>query len=356
MSCFCLFGKKTVPAEPAQVVAVPEPTPQPPAGNNHSAVKDSQDAAGLSTARTEQQSTRGGGSCPAGHREHATSKRTAQDSISPSDVDAQMHASVPDWVQKGPMQGAPGDGGHTIEIVGDIGSMNHGTGGFQTRATPRSVFRPADPHSSRSNTQDPVPAAGRPPRPSTAAPTTADANGENVYDWMQVESASHAVAGNGTADHTASNQVLVRDGDNTCTPGSDILVSDKWLHVPYFKQFKGLRGKLTRRGMNGATWYAAFPGCPEQAFSTGMHGQYILCYAPPLPPPPAAQAGVGYATADENATGINAAANNQDSVSDSSFALATGVYTYNTRTHTHTHKNTYTIATTATTTTPKYKR
>ena len=50
--------------------------------------------------------------------------------------------------------------------------------------------------------------------------------------------------------------------------------------MPYFKQFNGLRGKLTRRGVNGATWYAAFPGCPEQAFSTGMHGQFILCYAP----------------------------------------------------------------------------
>ena len=74
--------------------------------------------------------------------------------------------------------------------------------------------------------------------------------------------------------------MLVRDSDPQCIPGAEVQVSKRWQDVPYFKQFHGVRGKLTRRGVTGATWYAAFTGCPEQAFSTGMHGQYILCYAP----------------------------------------------------------------------------
>lgn len=42
--------------------------------------------------------------------------------------------------------------------------------------------------------------------------------------------------------------------------------------------------------------------------------------------PGAPKSGVGYATADENASGISQASNKQDSVTDSSFALATGVW------------------------------
>ena len=100
---------------------------------------------------------------------------------------------------------------------------------------------------------------------------------------MYVEPAKQQGEANGSQDHKGvsndEDEVLVRDGDVQCIPGADVAVSKRWLDVPYFKQFNGLAGKLTRRGVNGATWYATFTGCPEQAFSTGMHGQYILCYA-----------------------------------------------------------------------------
>jgi len=75
-------------------------------------------------------------------------------------------------------------------------------------------------------------------------------------------------------------EVLVKDGDTKCKAGTPVMVAEKWLSVPYFQQFQGLTGTLTRRGVSGVTWYAQFPGLFEQAFSTGMHGQHVLCYAP----------------------------------------------------------------------------
>jgi hypothetical protein len=244
MSCFCLFGRRRPPS------GVPDSL-----GSSHKAVDGSDD-----NARTD---------------EHQGGKKSAEtDSISPSMSNGHFHEDVPDWVHKEPVHLVPADGNGrtyaegTVEVKGELGSMNSGAGGFQTRATPRSVFRQA--------------AAQPPSRTSNPhAPQATKSNG----DWAQAEPSRHELSGNGPGVYKGAGlgggtDMLVHDTDALCLPGTEVMVSERWLEVPYFKQFTGLRGKLIRRGLGGATWYAAFPGCEEQAFSTGMHGRYILCYAP----------------------------------------------------------------------------
>lgn len=90
---------------------------------------------------------------------------------------------------------------------------------------------------------------------------------------------NHVVHQEATRPPRAGKENLVKDSDSACVPGAKVFVSEQWLQVPYFSQFRGLTGVLTRRGVNGVTWYATFPGLLEQAFSTGMHGQHVLAYA-----------------------------------------------------------------------------
>lgn len=288
MSCFCLFGKKKSSTDSiAQAPPVSAAT-NAPVAQNHGAVKELVEDS--SAVRTETESSENVQLSP-DMREYKdmalvggeSPPRTDNDNIGLSNVSAQIHEPVPDWVQRESKPAAFGAGRgaeDTGVVVGEIGSMNHGTGGFQTRATPRTVFRQAEPHSGRAaRDAASIPVSKRPPRP---PPTGGDGDitGENVCDWMQYE---HGKTSYGAADRRGrgvGEEVMVRDSDTRCAPGADVLVSERWLHVPYFKPFTGVRGKLTRRGVNGATWYAAFPGCPEQAFSTGMYAQYILCYAP----------------------------------------------------------------------------
>ncbi len=129
----------------------------------------------------------------------------------------------------------------------DHAQGNGSTGGsgnlvFEPRSTPRSIFA----HPANGEQQDA--SASRPPHMD-----------------------SH--------DNASAGEILVKDADGRCQPGVKVVVAQKWLSVSYFQQFKGLVGELTRRGVSGVTWYAAFPGLPEQAFSTGMHGQHVLAYA-----------------------------------------------------------------------------
>ena len=298
MSCSCLpiFGKKKQPPSPAADSApasdarTPAPGEQKPPAREHSAAQAAQDAASLSGLREKVPSTRGAHDASVVGMDR-TRKTGAREGISPSDVNGLLDAQVPDWVQKAAVPGAAGEQ-ERIGVVGELGSIHHGSGGgFQTRATPRSVFRKAEQNSRRGSGEDGGVPAGRPPRP-PAVSGGSDAAGVSVSDWVQVVDPGkepQALDGlpddrNGQPDHRAhaapEGEVLVRDSDPQCIPGAEVQVSKRWQDVPYFKQFHGVRGKLTRRGVNGATWYAAFTGCPEQAFSTGMHGQYILCYAP----------------------------------------------------------------------------
>jgi len=308
---------------------------------------------GLSAARTE---VRGESLAGEKNRSRAgagdrPSKDEAHSAISPADVNGHFDDAVPDWVQKEPVHGAPGQrqagGQQAVGVVGEVGSITHGTGGFQTRATPRTVFRQAEETSGRPD-QDAAAGSvgGRPPRPPAGGGGGAlsEAKGGSEQAWVQIDPGKgppgkaadqEDAAANGVANHVGADrgvrESLVQDGDARCVAGASVAVSDRWLHVPYFKQFTGLHGKLTRRGVNGATWYATFPGwcsssssssshvgalpphcplclslacfhrarthsladlarrgswvavlpgCPEQAFSTGMHGQFILCYSP----------------------------------------------------------------------------
>ncbi len=290
MPCSCLpgFGKKKKPAPPAGAGSAPgsdgEAAPggsKPTAAREQSAQQAAQDAIGQSDLRDEVPPNRGVHDSLAVGVDRAR-KTAAPEGISPSDVNGQFDA-VPDWVQKSSVPGAAGEQ-ERIGVVGEVGSIHHGSGdGFQTRATPRSVFRKAVPSSGSGGMADGAAPAVRPPRPH-AASGGSNAAGMNASERMQIDPSKEPQTDNGLPHERAQAQddgeVLVRDSDPQCIPGANVLVSKRWQHVPYFKQFNGLRGKLTRRGVNGATWYAAFAGCPEQAFSTGMHGQYILCYAP----------------------------------------------------------------------------
>ena len=312
MSCSCLpiFGKKKQPRSPAADSApasdarTPAPGGQKPPSREQGAAQAAQDATSLSGLWEEVPSTRGAHDASVVGMGR-TGKTGAREGISPSDVNGRFDAQVPDWVQKAAVPGAAGEQ-ERIGVMGEVGSIHHGSGdGFQTRATPRSVFRKAEQNSGRcGGGEDGGVPAGRPPRP-PAVSGGSDAAGVSVSDWVQVVDArkeSQVFAArnmtaslmqgldglpdhrNGLLDHrahaAAEGEVLVRDSDPQCIPGAEVQVSKRWQDVPYFKQFHGVGGKLTRRGVNGATWYAAFTGCPEQAFSTGMHGQYILCYAP----------------------------------------------------------------------------
>lgn len=290
MSCSCLpiFGKKKKPSSPVADSApasdsrTPAPGGQKPQAQEQGQ-KDEQDGTSLLGLRKEVPSTR---------RAHdasvvgvdRTRKSSALENICPSDVNGRFDTQVPDWVQRAALSGAAEET-ERIGVVGEVGSIHHGSGdGFQTRATPRSVFRKTEPNSGRGDVKDGGAPAGRPPRP-TAMSGGSDAAGVSVSDWLQVvdpgrEPQAFSCLPDHSAHAAAEGEVLVRDSDPQCIPGAEVRVSKRWQDVPYFKQFHGVRGKLTRRGVNGATWYAGFTGCPEQAFSTGMHGQYILCYAP----------------------------------------------------------------------------
>jgi hypothetical protein len=279
MPCSCLpgFGKKKKPAPPPGAASAPgsdgEAAPgghKPTAGREQSAQQAAQDARGQSDLRDQVPPNRGAHDSSAVGVDRAR-KAAAPEGISPADVNGQFDAAVPDWVQKSSVPGAVGEQ-ERVGVVGEVGSIHHGSGdGFQTRATPRSVFRKAEPSSGSGGMEDGAAPAVRPPRPHAVGGGSNDPSKEpQAHNGLPHE----------RAQQPADGEVLVRDSDPQCIPGADVLVSKRWQHVPYFKQFNGVRGKLTRRGVNGATWYAAFTGCPEQAFSTGMHGQYILCYAP----------------------------------------------------------------------------
>uniref|UniRef100_A0A7S0EZJ1 Uncharacterized protein n=1 Tax=Hanusia phi TaxID=3032 RepID=A0A7S0EZJ1_9CRYP len=191
-------------------------------------------------------------------------------------------------------------------VVGEIGSMrtddqNQGAEKlvFEPRATPRTVFKEQNNHSipqSSLAAAKPVSnaAAARPPRP----PSNKNPSEQSSYsvghdlDMVVAQFPDDASAfENGDHKYEEFAGILpegddqeetgdfVKDGDPRCRPGASVYVSKKWLHVQYFKELRGLRGVLTRKGVNGAAWYASFPGRIEQAFSTGLHGQYVLCYA-----------------------------------------------------------------------------
>jgi hypothetical protein len=120
---------------------------------------------------------------------------------------------------------------------------------------------------------------------------SSDGNSSNNAEFQALttpKSIFHTTAQNHVVDQEATRppraagggkENLVKDSDSACLPGAKVFVSEQWLQVPYFSQFRGLTGVLTRRGVNGVTWYATFPGLLEQAFSTGMHGQHVLAYA-----------------------------------------------------------------------------
>ena len=144
MSCFCLFGKPKPPAEDTGA-AVKQAASQPPASNHIGDAKSSQDVVGLSAARTE---VRGESLAGEGHRRGAAGagdRASKEDStISPADVNGHFDDAVPDWVQKEPVRGAPGQrqagGQQAVGVVGEVGSITHGTGGFQTRRLFRILF------------------------------------------------------------------------------------------------------------------------------------------------------------------------------------------------------------------------
>jgi hypothetical protein len=314
MSCFCLFGKKRPAAnssdEHSSVVTGGAAAKE--SGQGHAVPRGSNDTAALSAAQTEVQTSPNQQETAAPGGDHA--RKGARDGVfSQPDLNGHVNGSVPAWVQKEPKSGALAQGHENIGVIGEVGSMHHGTGNFDTRATPRTVFRPAA-HLEGRTSESEAPAAGRPPRPSRDAALAKGRvpSSQAQFDPIQ-EGYSEPLRNGRWTTATAAQEELVRDGDVRCKPGADVAVSEKWLQVPYFTQFKGLKGKLTRRGVNGAVWFASFPGHGEQNFNTGMHGQYILCYAPDRLP----------AAADKQATDlVDDAKQTQDAVADSSRALA----------------------------------
>lgn len=243
MSCFCLFGRpKPRPDGDRSVplgAAADGADKQQAASSHISDAKSAQESLKLSAAQTEVRVSSDGNQ----HAVSATSKDEGR-AISPSEVNGHLDETVPEWVQKEPVHAhgasvhrqAAGQPWGAVGVVGEVGSMNHGTGGFQTRATPRTVFRQAEESTGRANHDTATSsgaAVGRPPRPPAAG--AEDTKSGSVYDWMQIDpgreqpGAKAATAANGRADHSAANvaggETFVQDGDSSCVAGAVVVVS-----------------------------------------------------------------------------------------------------------------------------------
>ena len=376
MSCFCLRWKR-LRQEPAD------------AGDNHVAASGAaagKDGGGqraahndLSAAQTEVQTTpdqqqiREDLDNPAEHDGRALATGpTESATVSLSDVNGRIHDPMPQWVQRehvaSSVSGHKGPHFPTVDddvLVGEIGELLHGTGGFQTRATPRTVFRPAEQHpgtghAGHGSSGPAAPPEGRPPRPSRErereasrhegavpaagglckdrwtseiepSPESGSAPGAAPATQSRKQSEpSRSQAGGGAAGEPDHKEELVRCSEGRCQPGAKVCISRAWLQATSLQRFRGLRGTLTRAGIRGTMW-AAFPGSPEQEFNTGLDGQYVLCYAPAPPasrptsvvsPETSETVVIGYATTDTAATGMHRAQNTQDATADTSEAIA----------------------------------
>ena len=230
--------------------------------------------------------------------------------------------------------------GASVSVVGEVGVVGKGSNhaaSFQARATPRTVFGQGaqEGESSAVDTSDvgftevkvaanvfgvsggwtrPLEASsptGKGVSPSQPAPPGTGGAGPGAHasnGWtaerppipprnrVEVEHGELMIVGGlhssevgpSGEEGAAAGEVTVRDGDEECKPGTAVMVSVRWTQVAYFQQFAEQQGVLTRRGPHGGTWYACFPGSQEVAFSTGMHGQFVLAYSTlPTPHSPA---------------------------------------------------------------------
>lgn len=334
MSCFsCLFGSKPEsaagqPSPPAPPAAFAAPAPAAaapaPAPVAAAAAAEHNDASAKSTVEGKAGVTE----VPAQRKDATPAVEQEAASRPPADAAAAAVAgSGPAWVTKAPTSEAGGgeaSEGASFSVVGEVGLVGKGlnqAANFQPRATPRTVFGQGAQGGGSVDTNDvdltglqvggsPSPDKGV--SPSTPAPprnvvavngahalngATAErllpqapprnhrADGEGELTIVGGLHSSEAKAGPWVEEGDAAGEATVRDGDEACRPGAAVMVSARWTSVAYFQQFADQQGVLTRRGPHGGTWYACFPGSQEVAFSTGMHGQFVLAYST-LPSPP----------------------------------------------------------------------